>query len=122
MERTIYKTDGVSLVSKKPVTNLDEFFRTAVGSTFRVNQEKRGVAARMLQEARAKNQPMNQVAEMERRELEFHKNMLRLKEKEALPLPVLGGGKYLMQTNYEFWQVQRDIEDTSRATSGSESS
>ena len=61
-------------------------------------------------------------AKMERRELLFHKNMLKLKEKEALPLPVLGGGKHLMQTNYEFWQVQRDIEDTSRATSESESS
>ncbi len=113
MEPTIYKSSGVSMVSSKPVTNLDEFFSAAVNSTLHINSKgSKNILGRMMKEQRAKDQPLNRLEEMEKREITFHKNMLRQKEKEKVSLPMLHDDQEIqnaLKTNYDFWHVERDI-------------
>ena len=58
------------MVSAKPVTNLDDFFSEAVKSTLHVNSKlNKNIVSKMLKESRSKDQLVNRLEEMERREL-----------------------------------------------------
>lgn len=62
MERAIYKSEGVSMVSTRPVTNLDDFFSAAVNSTLHVNSKgNKNIVAKMLKETRSKDQLVNRL-------------------------------------------------------------
>ena len=56
MEKAIYKSEGVSMVSSRPVTNLDDFFSEAVNSTLHVNSKlNKNIVTKMLKESRSKD-------------------------------------------------------------------
>lgn len=103
------------MVSSRPVTNLDDFFSEAVNSTLHVNSKlNKNIVTKMLKESRSKDQLVNRLEEMERRELQFHKNMLRQKERERLSLPVIldpAESQLGFKTNLDFWNIEKDIQD-----------